>query len=127
MAVKQLPGVTAPDGSQYIVITDGDGNVISPPGLKQLPGAFAPDGSIYACPTNGTGTTTFGVNKLSGSFAPDGSVYVAFTSDAGNLQLMHGVSNIIDANLGVYIINGLPVTFNRTVFTGGAVIPLLVF
>lgn len=47
MAVKQLmPGNTAPDGSSYITLTDGAGNLASSPTSAQLPSALGTTGGL---------------------------------------------------------------------------------
>lgn len=58
MAAKQLMGIYAPDGSQYICLTNGS-NILSQLKItKQLPGLYALDGSKYSTQTDGTGTLT---------------------------------------------------------------------
>lgn len=53
---------------------------------KQLSGSTAPDGSNYVCQTNGNGTLTLGGTKqLKGNTAPDRSGYITLTDGNGNL------------------------------------------
>lgn len=62
MIVKQLSGIYAPDGSNYICLTDGANNLVSM--------------------STGTGSGT----RLKGNYAPDGSRYVTLTDGNGNLR-----------------------------------------
>jgi hypothetical protein len=62
MTAKQLSGTYSPDGSKYVALADGNGNLVvtstsSTGNPKQIAGASqAPDGSIYLTLTNGSGT-----------------------------------------------------------------------
>lgn len=55
MTAKQSTGSTAPDGSQYAVLTNGS-NTLSAGGSKQSQGSTAPDESTYITSTDGNGT-----------------------------------------------------------------------
>lgn len=68
MTTKQLYGLSAPDGSQYVTLTDGAGNLVSDTGLSNLvyglysativsPGIGAVPGDVIT-PTGGTTSTS---------------------------------------------------------------------
>lgn len=61
MANKQLPGITAPDGSKYVTLTDGAGTLITPVDVTGI------DTSTTVTPTSGTKGVLFNNNGILGS------------------------------------------------------------
>lgn len=56
--MTKLPGILAPDSSQYICFTSGMGLLTQTQQSKQLMGLTAPDSSKYATKTDGNGKLT---------------------------------------------------------------------
>lgn len=74
MTAKQLPGLYAPDGGQYVTLTDGAGNLVNPGGLPLTGGVV----------TGQFGVTSSGVTNA----VPDGASWISFQAPSSKAFLL---------------------------------------
>jgi hypothetical protein len=115
MVAKQLPGSIAPDQSQYVTLTDGNGNIVTPGGgtsglvvgTTTVTGAtngyvlYNNAGLLGAQAGGGAGSLIVGTSPITGGTAN----YVLSVNSAGTTLANIAVRPILTANITLYVNN----------------------